>query len=182
MAAYNGREAESEVFLKKVERSMKLSNLLVCLGCVALLGFAIWLSQNHEPEQRLGTSAPQVHRATSGVDKSPEGVSAGLSTSGSGEVRAKMSSQELRDLRSEFVKAHSPRRWPRKQQARFVTVCLRGRSSDLSLNERVCNCYLEFVMQNSPTFGAYAGRLADEQPAEPDEKAWIGMCAAAFGD
>jgi hypothetical protein len=80
--------------------------------------------------------------------------------------------------------AHTPLTWPEAQQTRYVGACIRARATDPSLNQKVCECDLEIVMQKFGSIDEYARYLAshkDEGP-EPDLAGWFDRCSAAFGD
>lgn len=99
------------------------------------------------------------------------------------ELRAAMDANDLKTLRAELAKMRSPNRWPQAQQDRYVKACLRAKRDEPSINRRVCECYLEVMMEKYATMGDFSKDLVNNS-VQRDEKVsgLIGMCLAAFGD
>jgi uncharacterized protein YycO len=99
------------------------------------------------------------------------------------ELRSGMKPSELKELRSEMVKMRSPNRWPQTQQDRYLKACTKAQKDEPSINHRVCECYLEVMMEKYATMGDFSKDLVNNGVQNDEKIAGLtGMCIAAFGD
>jgi hypothetical protein len=110
-------------------------------------------------------------------------VDAPTSNSKAQQLRDRMPANERETLKVELAKMRSPNRWPQAQQDRYVKVCMKAKKDEPSINRRVCECYLEVMMERYATMGDFSKNLVNNGVQNDEEVAGLtGMCVAAFGD
>jgi hypothetical protein len=99
-------------------------------------------------------------------------------------ARASMSTEQLQGLREELAPMHSANRWPKAQQDHFLKACMKAKEQDPSVNEKMCGCTMEVIMNRFKTAGDYAKYLTDHEDQAGDEElsTMTGSCLAAYGD
>jgi hypothetical protein len=94
-----------------------------------------------------------------------------------------MAPADLKELRAELAKMRSPNRWPQAQKDRYLKICMKAKKDEPSINRRVCECYLEVMMEKYATMGDFSKDLVNNGVQTNEKVAGLtGMCIAAFGD
>ncbi len=64
-----------------------------------------------------------------------------------------------------------------------MKVCLKAKKDEPSINRRLCECYLELMMEKYATMGDFSKDLVNNGTQNDEKTAGLtGMCLAAFGD